>query len=131
VVNVKTNLIIQLEILGRWLAITVCVLGLASFFLARFRAGESWAQAFSSAVAIAVAIVPAGLPSLVRIGGVCVCVGGSKKGNWTGGAERGRRAVAAQPPAPALTPVCMYTCKPPWVQVVLCVCVTRVGRGVG
>jgi P-type E1-E2 ATPase len=65
--NVKTNLIIQLEILGRWLAIVVLIIALISFFLAHYRAGESWVDAFSSAVAIAVAIIPEGLPALVTI----------------------------------------------------------------
>jgi magnesium-transporting ATPase (P-type) len=66
-VEVKTNLLIQLEVLGRWLAIVVGVIALTSFLLARFRVGEAWVDAFSSAVAIAVAIIPEGLPALVSV----------------------------------------------------------------
>jgi P-type E1-E2 ATPase len=65
--NVKTNLLIQLEILGRWIAIVVFIIALTSFLLARFRVQEAWVDAFSSAVAIAVAIIPEGLPALVTI----------------------------------------------------------------
>ena len=65
--NVKTNLYIQLDILGRWLACIVGVIALVSFLLAGLRAKEPWTVAFSSAVAIAVAIIPNGLPALVTI----------------------------------------------------------------
>ena len=50
---VKTNLIIQMEILGRWLATVVVVIALGAFLLAFFRAKESFSHAFESAVAIA------------------------------------------------------------------------------
>lgn len=57
--NVKTNLLVQMEILGRWLAIIVALIAVGAFLLALLRAHEPFAEAFKSAVAIAVAMVRA------------------------------------------------------------------------
>jgi hypothetical protein len=50
---VKTNLLVQMEILGRWLAIIVVTIAVAAFLLALLRAREPFVDAFESAVAIA------------------------------------------------------------------------------
>jgi magnesium-transporting ATPase (P-type) len=63
--NVKNNLLLQLEILGRWLAVLVAVIALTAFLLAMFHAGNNFKTAFESAVAVAVSIIPEGLPAMV------------------------------------------------------------------
>lgn len=64
--NVKNNLLLQLEILGRWLAVLVAVIAVTAFLLAMFHAGNNFKTAFESAVAVAVSIIPEGLPAMVR-----------------------------------------------------------------
>lgn len=63
----KTNLLIQMEVLARWLAVIVVVISLGTFLLAWFRGGHSPGSAFQTAVAVAVAMIPAGLPALTTI----------------------------------------------------------------
>ncbi|KAF8067390.1 ctpF [Scenedesmus sp. PABB004] len=65
--TVQNNLLRQLEILGRWLAILVAIIALVAFLLALLRARLGFKLAFESAVAIAVAIIPEGLPAMVTI----------------------------------------------------------------
>lgn len=49
----KTNLIIQMEVLGHWLATIVVLIAIGAFLLAFFRAHEAFTDAFESAVSIA------------------------------------------------------------------------------
>jgi len=63
----KTNLLIQMEVLARWLAVIVVVISLGTFLLAWFRGGHGPGSAFQTAVAVAVAMIPAGLPALTTI----------------------------------------------------------------
>lgn len=63
----KTNLLIQMEVLARWLAIIVVIISLATFLLAWFRGGRGPGAGFQTAVAVAVAMIPAGLPALTTI----------------------------------------------------------------
>jgi len=58
--NVKTNLLIQMEILGRWLASIVVIIAIGAFLLAFLHAKESFSHAFESAVAIAGACAAGG-----------------------------------------------------------------------
>jgi Ca2+-transporting ATPase len=63
----KTNLLIQMEVLARWLAVIVVIISLGTFLLAWFRGGHGPGSAFQTAVAVAVAMIPAGLPALTTI----------------------------------------------------------------
>jgi magnesium-transporting ATPase (P-type) len=63
----KTNLLIQMEVLARWLAVIVVVISLSTFLLAWFRGGLGPGSAFQTGVAVAVAMIPAGLPALTTI----------------------------------------------------------------
>ncbi|KAI8465790.1 MAG: cation transporting ATPase [Monoraphidium minutum] len=65
--TVNNNLTRQLDVFGRWLAVLVLLVVVASFLLAKFRANESWRGAFESAVSIAVAVIPEGLPAVVTV----------------------------------------------------------------
>jgi magnesium-transporting ATPase (P-type) len=64
--STRNNLMVQLEVLGRWLAVLVLIMALVAFLLSLLVVGNPFAEAFSSAVAIAVAIIPEGLPAMVR-----------------------------------------------------------------
>jgi magnesium-transporting ATPase (P-type) len=65
--NVRNNLVHQLEILGRWLALMVLIVGFITLMLAHFRGGNPFSAAFASAVSVAVAIIPEGLPAMVTV----------------------------------------------------------------
>ncbi|KAG2431551.1 hypothetical protein HXX76_009565 [Chlamydomonas incerta] len=65
--SARNNLVHQLEVLGRWLVLLVLAIGLVAFLLALLHADQGFKGAFESAVSIAVAIVPEGLPAVVTI----------------------------------------------------------------
>jgi magnesium-transporting ATPase (P-type) len=65
--TVKTNLIIQLEIFGRYISAFIIVVSLVTFCLAYLKAQVPAGEAFNSATAIAVAMIPEGLPAVVTI----------------------------------------------------------------
>lgn len=69
---VKTNLQYQLEIIGRWITSAVAVVAVIAFLLAKFARGENVPESFKVSIAIAVAIMPAGLPAIVTI---CLAIG--------------------------------------------------------
>ena len=62
-----SSLQVQLEIFGRAISIITLVIGIAAFLLAFFYTKSGWAEAFRASVAIAVAIIPEGLPAVVTI----------------------------------------------------------------
>ncbi len=65
--SMKTNLTVQLEIFGRYVSALVIVIAAIAFCLAHLKAGESPGDAFKNCIAIAVAIIPEGLPAVVTI----------------------------------------------------------------
>eukprot|EP00285_Hemiselmis_virescens_P013221 CAMPEP_0173380530 /NCGR_PEP_ID=MMETSP1356-20130122/3202_1 /TAXON_ID=77927 ORGANISM="Hemiselmis virescens, Strain PCC157" /NCGR_SAMPLE_ID=MMETSP1356 /ASSEMBLY_ACC=CAM_ASM_000847 /LENGTH=1147 /DNA_ID=CAMNT_0014334157 /DNA_START=96 /DNA_END=3539 /DNA_ORIENTATION=+ len=66
----KTNLMVQLEIFGRWISCFVFVVGSITFVISFKDVGvgsDDIGDAFKSAVSVAVAIIPEGLPAVVTI----------------------------------------------------------------
>eukprot|EP00961_Rhodomonas_salina_P087173 1172364-Rhodomonas_salina.1 len=62
--DTKTNLMVQLEIFGRWISVFVAIIAVVTLLLAYYTADETLGDAFKSAVSIAVAIIPEGLPAV-------------------------------------------------------------------
>jgi len=63
----KTPLLVQIEQFGRWLAVSVLVVAVVTLLLAYFARHHSIGGSFNIGVAVAVAIIPEGLPSIVTI----------------------------------------------------------------
>ena len=65
--SMKTNLMVQLEMFGRWISLFVLVIAVVTFCIAYLVHDHELGDAFKSTVAIAVAIIPEGLPAVVTI----------------------------------------------------------------
>jgi len=65
--SMRTNLVVQLEIFGRYISALVLLLAGGTFALAYFWLEHDLRDSFKTAVAVAVAIIPEGLPAVVTI----------------------------------------------------------------
>lgn len=66
--NVKTNLLVQLEMFGRVITVVCLLIAIGAFFLAwKGPSQQTVIESIKSAVAIAVAVIPEGLPAVVTI----------------------------------------------------------------
>jgi calcium-translocating P-type ATPase len=65
--QVKSNLLQQIDVIGRWMGAIVFVIGVTAFVLSLTIRQASVGKAFTMAVTIAVAIIPEGLPTIVTI----------------------------------------------------------------
>jgi magnesium-transporting ATPase (P-type) len=63
----KTPLLVQIEHFGRWLSVSVIVVAVITLLVAHFAREIPVGESFKIAVAVAVAIIPEGLPSVLTI----------------------------------------------------------------
>jgi magnesium-transporting ATPase (P-type) len=61
----KTPLLVQIEQFGRWLSVAVLGVAVVTLLVAHFARGDGVGESFKIAVAVAVAVIPEGLPSVV------------------------------------------------------------------
>jgi magnesium-transporting ATPase (P-type) len=66
-ISLTTPLLKQMNILGRWITLVICLMSLFTFLIGFFVWGNTFADMFMAAVSLAVAAIPEGLPAIITI----------------------------------------------------------------
>ncbi|MGD9153358.1 MAG: cation-transporting P-type ATPase [Gammaproteobacteria bacterium] len=65
--SLETPLLKQMNVLGRWISLIICLMALTTFLIGFFVWGNSFDDMFMAAVSLAVAAIPEGLPAIITI----------------------------------------------------------------